>query len=122
MHYDTGISQVEGFRKTWASLQPYVSTDIFNEVTGKLEIQYNDALWWRDACVGYFQTFSGKALPSGVRPLDMPIDSVMTKSMLSKRNGMPTHDENNKPVLVPNRRFVPGGTMSSGGPVAPVKK
>ena len=122
IHYDTGISQVEGFRKTWAGLQPYVSPDIFNEVTGKLEIQYNDALWWRDACVGYFQTFSGMALPSGVRPLDMPIDSVMTKSMLSKRNGMPTHDGNNKPVLVPNRRFVPGGTMSSGGPVAPTKK
>ena len=26
-------------------------------------------------------------------------------------------DENNKPVLVTNRRFRPGGPMSSGGPV-----
>ena len=49
----------------------------------------------------------------------MPIDSVMTKSVRSDRAGMPAHDENLRPILVPNRRFVPGGTMSSGGPVAP---
>lgn len=114
LHYDTGISEVEGFQKTWAGLQPYVSGAIFDEVTKKLEIQKNDAEWWRDACVGYFQTFSRMDLPDGVRPLGMPIDSVMTKSVLSDRYGMPTHDENNKPVLVQNRRYRPGGLMSSG--------
>ena len=64
--------------------------------------------------MGYFQTFSRMDLPDGVRPLGMPIDSVMTKSVLSDRYGMPTHDENNKPVLVQNRRYRPGGLMSSG--------
>ena len=117
LHYDTGISEVEAYQKTWESLKPYVSTAIFNEVTKKLDIQKNDAEWWRDACVGYFQQFSKKELPAGVRPLNMPIDSVQTKSVLSDRAGMPTHDENNKPVLVTNRRFRPGGPMSSGGPV-----
>ena len=117
LHYDTGISEVEAYQKTWASLKPYVSAPIFNEVTKKLDIQKNDAEWWRDACVGYFQQFSKKDLPAGVRPLNMPIDSVQTKSVLSDRYGMPTHDENNKPVLVTNRRFRPGGPMSSGGPV-----
>lgn len=122
LHYDKGISEVEGFQKTWKSLQPYVSAEIFTEVSNKLEIQKNDAEWWRDACVGFFQTYSKRDIPEDVRPLNMPIDSVMTKQMLSKRNGMPTHDENNMPVLVPNRRFVPGGQMSSGGPVAGDKK
>ena len=121
LHYDTGISEVEAFLKTWEGLKPYVSQAIFDEVTRKLTIQRNDAEWWRDACVGYFQTFSGKDLPSGVRPLNMPIDSVMTRSVLSDRAGMPTHGEDLRPVLVPNRRFVPGGAMSSGGPVAPGK-
>ena len=114
LHYDTGISEVENFQKVWAGLKPYVSESIFNEVTKKLDIQKNDAQWWRDACVGYFQTFSHMDLPEGVRPLGMPIDSVMTKSVLSDRYGMPTHDENNKPVLVQNRRYRPGGLMSSG--------
>lgn len=52
----------------WAKLKPYVSESIFNEVSEKLDIQKNDAEWWRDACVGYFQTFSNKELPAGVRP------------------------------------------------------
>ena len=104
MHYDRGISEVEAYRKTWESLKPYVSEAIFNEVSKKLDIQKNDAEWWRDACVGYFQTFSGKPLPGEVRPLNVPIDSLITKSILSDRYGMPTHDENNKPVLVTPRR------------------
>lgn len=116
LHYDLGISQVEQYQKTWESLKPYVSESIFNEVTKKLDIQKNDAEWWRDACVGYFQQFSKKELPAGVRPLNMPIDSVQIKSVQSDRAGMPVHDENNKPILLTNRRFRPGGMMSSGGP------
>ena len=105
LHYDAGISQVEEYQKTWAGLEPYVSKAIFSEVAKKLDIQKNDAEWWRDACVGYFQTFSQKPLPEGVRPVGIPIDTLRTKSMLSDRYGMPTHDENNKPVLVtPSRR------------------
>ncbi len=104
LHYDRGISGVEAYRKTWESLKPYVSKSIYEEVGGKLEIQKNDAEWWRDACVGYFQTFSGKPLPEDVRPLNMPIDSLRGKSMLSDRYGMPTHDATGKPVLVTPRR------------------
>jgi alpha-glucuronidase len=31
-----------------------------------LEIQHKEAKWWRDACLLYFQQFSGKELPAGV--------------------------------------------------------
>lgn len=72
LHYDKGISEVEEYQKTWANLKPYVSETIFNEVTKKLDIQKNDAEWWRDACIGYFQTFSEKKLPKDVRPLNIP--------------------------------------------------
>ena len=121
LHYDNGISQVEQYQNTWESLKPYVSESIFNEVTKKLDIQKNDAEWWRDACVGYFQTFSKKDLPTGVRPFTMPIDSVSIKSVQSDRAGMPVHDENNKPILLTNRRFMPSG-FSSGGPVPEAAK
>jgi len=116
--YDGGISKVEEFQQTWASLQPYVSEDIFNEVSTKLDIQKKDAEWWRDACVGFFQIYSEKELPSSVRPINMPIDSVAIKSVKSDRAGMPYHDENNRPILLTNRRFTGGvGMMSGGGPM-----
>lgn len=99
LHYDRGISQVEGFRDTWEGLRPYVSEELFNEVADKLEKQYRDAEWWRDACVGYFQEFSKMDLPGEVRPLLMPVDSVRTKLLVSDRNGMPVYGEDNRVLL-----------------------
>lgn len=116
-HYDTGISQVEGFQKTWESLKPYVSDSIFEEVKTKLTIQHNDAEWWRDACVGYFQKFSGRDLPSDVRPFTVPIDSLENRSVRSLRNGMPVHDENLRPIIEVRRMFRPRPVVGdSAGP------
>ena len=36
------------------------------EVAKKLAIQERDAIWWRDAVLLYFQTFSKRPLPAGV--------------------------------------------------------
>ena len=68
-HYDTGIQTVEGFRKTWKSLKPYVAPALWEEADAKLAVQANDARWWRDACVGYFQLSSGRPLPADIEPL-----------------------------------------------------
>lgn len=112
LHYDRGVKAVSDYQKTWDSLKPYVSEPLFLEVEKKLDIQHNDAIWWRDACVGYFQLFSKRALPSDVEPLQTTIDSLMGKSILSDRYGMPAHDESNRPVLVKNKRFLAPGMSS----------
>ena len=118
-HYDTGISQVEGFQKTWETLKPYVSDAIYEEVKTKLTIQHNDAEWWRDACVGYFQKFSGRELPSNVRPFTVPIDSLENRSVRSLRNGMPVHDENLRPIVEVRRMFRPGNAPIVGDSAGP---
>ena len=105
LHYDTGIQTVEGFRKTWQELKPYVAPALWEETDRKLTIQANDGRWWRDACVGYFQTFSGRPLPADVEPLKTPIDSLIYRSIRSDRLGMPQHDENGEPIIVSPRRF-----------------
>ncbi len=122
LHYDTGIKQVAGWQETWAGLESYVSPEIFAEVTKKLDIQHNDAQWWRDACVGYFQTFSKMPLPTDVEPFKQPIDSLMTKSMLSDRYGLPTHDENNEPVLITPRARRRMGTLPGMDSSVPLEK
>ena len=103
LHYDTGIHQVEVFRQTWAGLKPYVAPALWEEANKKLEIQQHDAEWWRDANVGYFQQINGLPLPSDVRPLDTPIDSLIYRQVQSDRLGMPVHDENNRPVILAPR-------------------
>ena len=105
LHYDAGVRQVEAFRRTWAGLEPYVAPALFAETAAKLEIQQHDAEWWRDACVGYFQTFSQRPLPQEALPLERPIDSLVFQVLRSDRLGMPVHDENRRPVLVDVRNF-----------------
>ena len=105
LHYDTGISQVEAFRTTWEELKPYVSASLFEEARTKLLIQRNDAEWWRDACVGYFQKISGLPLPADVRPLGVPIDTLMKSRLRSDKLGMPVFDDEYRVVLDKMRPF-----------------
>ncbi len=111
LHYDTGVKQVASWQKTWAELEKYVSPEIFAEVSRKLDIQHNDARWWRDACVGYFQTLSKRPLPADVAPFTQPFDSLFNRSVLSDRYGETIHDENNKPIIQKPRRRGELGTL-----------
>ena len=105
LHYDTGISQVESFRSAWENLKPYVSAPLFEEVQTKLLIQRNDAEWWRDACVGYFQKLSGLPLPADVRPLGVPVDTLMKSLLRSDKLGMPVFDDEYRVVMDKIRPF-----------------
>jgi alpha-glucuronidase len=64
-HYSRGVATVDGMGKTWASLAPYVDPERHAQVADFLAIQRNEAQWWRDASIAYFQTFSGLPLPAG---------------------------------------------------------
>jgi alpha-glucuronidase len=62
-HYDKGVRQVREFQKTWDRLKPYIDSTRFNEVERKLRMQAANAILWKDACLLYFQQFSGKPFP-----------------------------------------------------------
>jgi alpha-glucuronidase len=64
-HYSRGVAAVDGMGKTWAGLAPYVDPERHAEVADFLVIQRNEAQWWRDASIAYFQSFSGLPLPAG---------------------------------------------------------
>lgn len=68
--YDTGVKNVRGYQVTWDRMQPYVDEQRFAEVQSKLKIQSRDAVWWKDACLLYFQTFSKMPIPYDIeRPV-----------------------------------------------------
>lgn len=66
MKYQEGVNDVKDMITTWDSIEKYVDPVRFKEVQMLLSIQYKEAKWWRDACLLYFQQFSGKDLPEGV--------------------------------------------------------
>lgn len=61
--YDAGVRQVRNYQKIWDRLEEKVDKQRFLQVQSKLRIQARDAVWWKDACLLYFQTFSRKAIP-----------------------------------------------------------
>ncbi|MGQ7944212.1 alpha-glucuronidase family glycosyl hydrolase [Flavobacterium sp. WC2509] len=66
LKYQQGVNQVSAMQKTWNATEKYVDSERFKEVQMLLNIQYKEAKWWRDACLLYFQQYSGKELPKGV--------------------------------------------------------
>ena len=61
--YSEGVQQARGFQQTWDAVQPYVDTEVFNDVQKRLKQQTLDAMWWRDACLLYFQEYSQMPIP-----------------------------------------------------------
>ncbi len=66
LKYQEGVNQVKDIIFTWKSMENYVDEERFKEVQMLLDIQYKEAKWWRDACLLYFQQFSGMPLPETV--------------------------------------------------------
>lgn len=72
-HYEQGVKQVKKFQKIWDLAEKYVDSSRFKEVQSKLKIQMRDAIWWKDACLLYFQTFSKMPIPTDI---DRPIHEL----------------------------------------------
>jgi alpha-glucuronidase len=59
LRYNAGVGYVERTMiPTWQSMQPYVDAKLHADITTRLLTQLKDAMWWRDACLLYFQQYS----------------------------------------------------------------
>lgn len=61
--YNTGVNQVRTFQGVWDKMKGYVDKNRFEDIQRRFKIQSRDAVWWRDACLLYFQTFSNMEIP-----------------------------------------------------------
>ncbi len=72
--YNSGVDSVRSFIKQWNSLKKYIDEDRFKQVDQLLNIQLKDAIWWRNACLLYFQTFSKMPIPSQYEKPDKTLE------------------------------------------------
>ena len=68
LRYTRGVDEVRAMRRTWAGLSGRIDPQRHAQVAAFLAIQEDEAQWWRDACIAYFQSLSGLPLPAGVAP------------------------------------------------------
>lgn len=62
--YYTGTERVKQMQQLWSQLYQFVDADRFNQVKQLLQVQYAEAVWWRNACLLYFQIFSNQPIPA----------------------------------------------------------
>jgi alpha-glucuronidase len=74
LHYTHGVEVVSQMRSTWAAQQGRIDAERFAQVAAFLAIQEQEAQWWRDACIAYFQSISGRPLPAGVSAPAHPLE------------------------------------------------
>jgi alpha-glucuronidase len=72
--YNTGVDAVKSFQKKWNSLEKFIDKERFSQVKQLLNIQLKDAIWWRNACLLYFQTFSKKTIPAEYEQPDKTLE------------------------------------------------
>lgn len=64
-HYARGVDDVASMRGTWTGLSAYVDAPRYQQVASFLAIQQQEAQWWRDASIAYWQSINGLPLPAG---------------------------------------------------------
>lgn len=72
--YYSGVDSVRWMQKTWNELKSYIDDERFEQVKMLLGIQEKEAVWWRNACLLYFQTFSGMPIPSNYEKPDHDLE------------------------------------------------
>ncbi len=76
--YNWGVNGVRDMIKIWNSLKSKIDPIRFNHVKMLLAIQEKEAVWWRNACLLYFKTFSKMPIPIEYEQPDKTLDYYMS--------------------------------------------
>ena len=84
--YQHGVDMVRQMQVKWAAFQDmalmaeaagYIPKGTYGDIKNRLAIEEHDAIWWRDACVQYFQTFSKQPIPTYCEKPQRSLDELM---------------------------------------------
>jgi len=66
LHYDQGVKTSRKMQENWNSLEGEIDAERFDHVRQLLAIQVEEAEWWRNSCLLYFQTFADRPFPEEI--------------------------------------------------------
>ncbi|MFH0991363.1 MAG: alpha-glucuronidase family glycosyl hydrolase [bacterium] len=74
LHYYDGVNRVRQMLGRWNALEGKIDGEQFHHVQQLLKTQVREAVWWRNACVLYFQAFSRQPIPDGLEKPDTSLE------------------------------------------------
>lgn len=64
IHYYKGVDEVRLMQTIWDGLKGKIDGERFDHVASLLKFQEQEAIWWRDGCLLFFQEYSGLPIPT----------------------------------------------------------
>lgn len=72
--YNSGVNDVRTTQKVWETMKSYIDPFRFTQVNMLLAVQEKEAVWWGNACLLYFQTFSRLPIPQEYEQPDKTLE------------------------------------------------
>ena len=72
--YNSGVDSVRWMQQTWSKQKGKIDAQRFEQISMLLKIQEQEAVWWRNACLLYFQTFSKMSIPANYEKPDRSLE------------------------------------------------
>lgn len=72
--YYSGVEWVRAMQKEWDVMAGHVDAQRFELIKQLLAIQEKEAVWWRNSCLLYFQTFSKMPIPANYEEPDQTLE------------------------------------------------
>lgn len=64
--YQEGVDEARSNVETWNKMKEFVDEERHTHMLSFLKIQAQEAEWWKDACLLYFQQYANMPIPDGV--------------------------------------------------------
>ena len=66
--FESGAKTAATYPGIWESVKMYVDPERYDLVLGRLKLQAREAVWWKDACILFYQSVNNLPLPKGITP------------------------------------------------------
>ena len=76
--YHQGAKEVTLLKDMWKNIAASIDEGRHKHVLMHLDIQENEARWWRDACLSYFRTFSKMDIPADLEQPEHELEYYVT--------------------------------------------
>lgn len=77
VRFYSGVDSVEWMRETWENMEGKIDDERFDQVSVFLDIQKKEAIWWKDAMLLYFQTYSDMPIPARFKQPEKSLEYYM---------------------------------------------
>ena len=94
--FESGAKTAATYPGIWESVKIYVDPERYDLVLGRLKLQAREAVWWKDACILFYQSVNHLDLPKGITPPIYDLAKLKRISFPSNVHFCPKPEDVNK--------------------------